>query len=181
MEWLAIVFALLFALLGLGCLLLTFLGLPGTWLLIGLAIGTRLLQEAVGFEPAGSAFWWAVGLSAALALAGEVLETLAGAAGSHAGGGTPRGMVGAVLGGILGGIALTPVIPIPIVGTLLGALIGTFGGALVGELTGGDQEGADSVRAAAGATAGRLLGSMGKTLIGSVAYVLLTLRLFSAG
>ena len=112
---------------------------------------------------------------------GEVVATAAVAAGSHAGGGTTRAMVWAMLGGIVGGIVLTPVIPIPLVGTLIGAMIGTFGGALAGEMTGDARAGgSDSVRAAAGATFGRLLGSMGKTLVAAVVWVVLSIRLFSA-
>lgn len=181
MEWVAIGLALLFALLGLGCLLLTAIGLPGTWLMIALAAGIHLLQEATGSVGAATSAWWTIGVCVALAGVGEVIETLAGAAGTHAGGGTSRGMVGAILGGIVGGIVLTPVIPIPLVGTLLGAMIGTFAGALAGEMTGeAAGDGGDSVKAAFGATVGRLLGSMGKTLVAAVAWVLLTFRLFAA-
>lgn len=178
MEWIAIGIALAFAAVGLGCLLLTAIGLPGTWLMIGLAAGAYLLQEATGAVDGGTAVWWTLGVCTALGGLGEVVETAAGAMGTRAGGGTGRGMVGAIVGGIAGGIALTPVIPIPLVGTLLGAMIGTFVGALVGELTGdGDAVGAGSVRAAAGATLGRLLGSMGKTLVGAIVWVTLSIRL----
>lgn len=180
MGWVAIGLALLFALVGLGCLLLVAVGLPGTWLMIALAVGTHLLQGATGAGDGGTAIWWTIGICLALAGAGEAIETLAGAAGTHAGGGTRRGMVGAILGGIVGGIVLTPVIPIPLVGTLLGAVIGTFVGALAGEMTGDARgEGNESVKAAFGATVGRVLGSMGKTLVAAVVWVLLTLRLFA--
>lgn len=180
MEWVVIALALLFALLGLGCLLLTAIGLPGTWVMIGLGVGTEFLRTAIGAGGDTSSVWWTIGVCVALAAVGEVIETAAGAAGSHAGGGTSRGMVGAVIGGIVGGIVLTPVIPIPLLGTLVGAMIGTFGGALAGELTGDrPPDGAESVRAAAGATIGRLLGSMGKTLVGAVVWVVLTFRLFT--
>ncbi len=181
MDWVAIGLALLFSLLGLGCLLLTAVGLPGTWLMIGLAAGVHLLQGALTTAGEATSVWWTIAICAVLAGFGEAIETAAGAAGSHAGGGTSRGMVGAVLGGIVGGIALTPVIPIPLVGTLIGAMVGTFVGALAGELTGeADAAGGDSVRAAAGATVGRLLGSMGKTLVAAVVWVMLSIRLFSS-
>lgn len=181
MEWVAIGLALLFALLGLGCLLLTAIGLPGTWLMIALAVGVHLLQDAAGAVGDGASAWWTFAICAALAGVGEVVETAAGAAGSHAGGGTSRGMVGAVVGGIVGGIVLTPVIPIPLVGTLIGAMLGTFAGALAGEMTGdAPAVGGDSVRAAAGATLGRLVGSMGKTLVAAVVWVMLSIRLFTA-
>lgn len=181
MGWVAVGLALLFAVLGLGCLLLTAIGLPGTWLMIALAAGLHLLQEAGGATGGGTSVWWTIGICAALAGVGEVVETAAGAAGTHAGGGTSRGMVGAILGGIVGGIILTPVIPIPLVGTLIGAMIGTFAGALAGELSGDAAgDGGDSVKAAFGATVGRLLGSMGKTLVAAVVWVMLSIRLFTA-
>ena len=179
MEWIAVALALVFSLLGLGCLLLTLLGLPGNWVMIALAAGVVALQGSLGIGgPHQSPLWWSIALAAGLAVAGEIVETAAGAAGTHAGGGSGRGMVGAILGGLVGGIALTPVIPIPVVGTLVGALLGTFGGALVAEMTGTQRVGgAQSIRAAAGATAGRLMGSMAKTVVGAAVWVLLTFEL----
>ena len=124
MEWTGLLVALLFTLLGLGCLVLVVIGLPGTWIMIGLAVAVELLDrhylDAADPETYG---WWAIGACAALALVGEVLEAGAGAAGTRAGGGSRRGMVGAMIGGIVGAIVFTPLIPIPIVGTLIGALV----------------------------------------------------------
>ena len=178
MEWISIGFGILFAILGLGCLLLTVLGLPGNWLLLALGIGTQLLVGWLGGAPNSAEIWWAIGIAGGLAIAGEVLETLAGAAGTRAGGGTGRGMVGAVIGGILGSIVFTPLIPIPLVGTLIGAVLGTFVGALVAELTQAkDRASGAPLQAAVGATIGRLLGSMGKTALGATMWVLLTFAL----
>ena len=67
MEWVAIGLALLFALLGLGCLLLTAIGLPGTWLMIGLAAALEVLRGAMGIATGGTSVWWTVGICAALA------------------------------------------------------------------------------------------------------------------
>jgi uncharacterized protein YqgC (DUF456 family) len=85
-------------------------------------------------------------------------------------------MIGAILGGLVGGIAFTGLIPIPIVGTLIGAALGTFAGAAIGELTAEDARGGGALRAALGATVGRLVGTMGKTLLACAAWTLLTLR-----
>jgi hypothetical protein len=176
MEWLGIGLALAFSLLGLVCILVTAIGLPGTWLMIALAVGLELLEGALGVAHDSTKVWWTIGICAAFALVGEVVETAAGAAGTRAGGGTRRGMVGAILGGIVGGLFLTPIVPIPLVGTLIGAMIGTFAGALVAELSAEQALGhGASMRAATGATIGRLVGTMGKTLVAAFAWVVLTL------
>lgn len=172
MEALHILLAFGFALLGLGCLILGLLGLPGNWLLVALALGMQMLHH-------GSVGWGFLGAALALAIAGEVLETWASVAGLSAGGGSRRGMWGAIVGGLVGGILLTGLLPIPIVGTLVGAAAGAFLGALLGELTGpnGRPTGA-SLKAAAGAACGRVLGSFGKTILGVMIWTLLTVQVF---
>jgi uncharacterized protein YqgC (DUF456 family) len=178
MEWLGLGLAAVFSLLGLACVALVAIGLPGTWLMLVLGAGTLAAMSWLGAATDAAAAWWTLGVGVALALVGEVVETAAGAAGSQAGGGSRRGMVGAVVGGFVGGIAFTPLIPIPLVGTLIGAMIGTFAGALIGERSSPTPPGGiDSVRAATGATLGRLVGSMGKTLIAAVLWAVLSLRL----
>jgi uncharacterized protein len=172
-TWLTLTVGLGFALLGLGAVAATLIGLPGAWLLVALAAFIEIFVPMFG--------WGSIGIAALLALAGEIIETLAGAAGTRAGGGSTRGMVGAILGGLVGGIAFTGLIPIPIVGTLVGAAVGTFAGAAIGEITGDRApDVGETVRAATGATIGRLAGTMGKTLLACAAWVLLTLRAFVA-
>jgi len=183
MEWLAYVVAFFFALLGLLCLVLVVIGLPGTWILIGLAFGVELLDQhylgaSSGVVP--TTFGWRLlGACVVLAVVGEILEGMAGAAGTRAGGGSTRGMVGAIIGGIVGAIVLTPIIPIPVIGTLLGALIGTFAGALIAERTGEQPRHVeDSLRAAGGATLGRLFGTFGKLVIAATIWVALSFNAF---
>ena len=172
MEALHILAALLFAVLGLGCLVVGLLGLPGNWLLLALAVGLALLQ-------AGSLGWGILLGGLAFAIAGEVLETWASVAGLTAGGGSRRGMWGAIIGGFIGGILLTGLLPIPIVGTLVGAAAGAFLGALVSELTGPDGRPAGaSIKAATGAACGRVLGSFGKTILGVMIWTMLTVQVF---
>ena len=175
MEWSAIAVAVFFALVGLVCLLTIPLGLPGTWLLLGQAalieLGDGVYLRAA--EPVTFG-WTLLAGCAGLGLVGEVVEALAGVAGARWGGATRRGVIGAFLGAIVGAIALTPVIPIPIVGTLLGALVGTFLGALIGEVTAEQQRHPnENLRAALAASAGRLAGTLGKLGIGIAIWVLL--------
>jgi uncharacterized protein YqgC (DUF456 family) len=100
-------------------------------------------------------------------------------AGTRVGGGSSRGVIErswASVGGSRCGL-----IPIPIVGTLVGAAVGTFAGAAIGELTSADAPRSGALRAALGATVGRLAGTMGKTLLACAAWVLLSLRAFVSG
>jgi uncharacterized protein YqgC (DUF456 family) len=179
-EPLAILVALLFSLLGLGCLVLVVIGLPGTWILIGLAVGMELLDHHYLKDADPETFgWWMIGACAGLAFIGEVIEALAGAAGTRAGGGSRRGMVGAMIGGLVGAIVFTPLIPIPVIGTLIGALLGTFAGAMIAEHTGEDRRDAQSaLRAAGGATVGRLLGTISKAMIAATVWVVLCVDAF---
>jgi len=180
MEWMTLFVALVFTVLGLGCLLLVVAGLPGTWILIGLAVGVELLDRHYLDGPNPETFgWWAIGACGALALVGEALEAGAGAAGTKAGGGSRRGMAGAMIGGLVGAIVFTPLIPIPVVGTLIGALVGTFAGAVIAERTAHAPPDAQStLKAAGGATAGRLLGTLGKTMIAATVWVVLSVGAF---
>jgi hypothetical protein len=180
MEWVGILVAVLFALLGLLCLVLVVLGLPGTWIMIGLAVGVELLDHHYlpGADP--ETFGWsAIAACVAVALAGELVEVGAGAAGTRAGGGSRRGMLGAMLGGLVGAIVFTPLIPIPVVGTLIGALVGTFAGAVIAERSAPEPPGATAtLKAAGGATVGRLIGTLGKTMGAITVWLVLTIGAF---
>jgi uncharacterized protein YqgC (DUF456 family) len=180
MEWIGILVALLFCLLGVGCLVLVVIGLPGVWIMIGLAVAMELLDHRYLDGAAPETFgWWAIGICVALALVGEVLETGAGAAGTKAGGGSRRGMIGAMIGGIIGAIVFTPIIPVPIVGTLIGAMLGTFVGALIAERSAEKPPDTQSqLKAAGGATIGRLLGTMSKAMIAATVWVVLSVGAF---
>lgn len=180
MEMLAILVALLFCILGVGCLVLVVIGLPGTWVLIGLAVGVELLDHYYleGADPVTFG-WGTLGACIALAFVGEVIEALAGAAGTKAGGGSRRGMVGAIVGGLVGAIVFTPLIPIPIIGTLIGALLGTFAGAVIAERSGENRRDTQAaLRAAGGATVGRLLGTISKAVIATTLWVVLCVGAF---
>lgn len=180
MPIVAYLVALIFTFLAGVCLILVLLGLPGTWLMLILAVGVELIDTMwLGSQDKETFGWIWIGICTCLALLGEVLETIASAVGTRKGGGTKRGIIGSIIGGIVGAIVLTPFIPIPILGTLIGALIGTFAGALIGEMTGHNQVGGGAMaKAALGATIGRLLGTMGKFLIGVVIFAVLVVTAF---
>lgn len=175
MEWAAYAYAFVFALLGLGCLFLVVLGLPGTWAMLAIALLFELGDGVALPGPERVTFGWTLlAICAGLALVGEAVETVAGVAGARFGGGTRRGMVGAFFGGLAGALFLTGLVPIPVLGTLLGAMLGAFLGAWIGEATAPEARGREhNLRAALGAAAGRLGGTIAKLAIGVVMWVLL--------
>jgi uncharacterized protein YqgC (DUF456 family) len=182
MEWGQLAIALVFAGLGLVCLLAIPIGLPGTWILLLLAAGLELAdgvatRDAGGPETFG---WRAVGIGVALALVGEAIEAAAGLLGAKWGGASRRGMVGAFVGGIAGAILFSPLIPIPLVGTLIGALVGTFAGAFWGEWTAERRRSrGESFRAASAAVVGRLAGTLGKLGFGVAVWAVLVYAAFA--
>lgn len=129
----------------LAALLLVPLGLPGLWVMVGIGFVYNWL---VGTEAIG---WLTLAGAAALALVGEVIETLLGARFTRRYGGSRRAAWGAVLGGIAGAIVG---VPVPVVGSMIGAFAGAFVGALVAEYTVGRAAGA-ATRVATGALLGR--------------------------
>ena len=171
----------LFVLMGLGCLVLVVIQLPGTWIMLVLATLVHIV-DILWILPDGSSAWgwWAIGIGTGLALIGEVIEFAAGALGAKAGGGSKRSAWGAIIGGFVG--AIIGSILLPIIGTLIGAIAGCFFGALLGEMSGRDASTAkDSVKPAIGATIGRVLGTTCKVLIGVLVWVVLSIGLLGHG
>ena len=147
-------------------LFINILGLPGLWLMVA-ALGGYALMTGWDVHVG----WPAMIAMLVLAAAAEVVEFVAGAAGSKAAGGRKRGMVGAIVGGLLGGIFLS-VIPIPIISTIVGACLGAFLGAAIMEFH--DRDVAHSVRVGVGAAKGRFAGIVIKLAFG-VAMMLVAL------
>ncbi|MAB27716.1 MAG: hypothetical protein CMJ53_00270 [Planctomycetaceae bacterium] len=175
MVWLDLIAVLIFMILGAGSISLVLIGLPGTWLLIGLAVGLEFIQRL--WAPTGSEWlipWWVFIIAVVVAIVGEVLEFLAGALGAKKGGASKRGMVGSLIGGLIGTVAGTILIPIPIVGSLIGAIAGCGAGAVIGELTAkGEVQLKDTIKPAAGAVVGRILGTLAKVPCAGIAWVVL--------
>ena len=179
MSWLFLLTALIFVLIGIGCLVLVVFGLPGIWIMIGVAIIIEL-ADGLYLEPDESQTfsWWVIGVAIGLALLGELMEFGASVIGTKAGGGTKRGMIGAVIGGIGGALLLTPFIPVPVVGSLIGALVGTFAGASIGELTARDSTVRGTLKPATGATIARILATVAKMGVAVVIWVSLSISAF---
>ncbi len=149
-------------------------GVPGIWLMVLIAAIVEWLQ------PGEYLFGQTTLLVAAgLALLAEILEFLAGAAGSRQAGGSKRGAALAIVGGIVGAVVGTA-LPVPVLGTLIGACAGAFAGSLLGDRMAGrtmDQ----SVQAGRGAAIGRFWGTTAKMIIGAIVLILLAVAAFSPG
>jgi len=151
-----------------GAWFLNFVSLPGNWLVVILAAGFAYFFPV---EVGPGISWTIVGVLAGLAVIGEILEFVAGAAGV-AKGGSKRGALLAILGSFIGSI-LGAILgaPIPVIGSLVGILLfsslGAMAGAIAGEIWLG-KEANVSVEIGKAAFWGRLYGSLGKILIGCV-------------
>ena len=153
--------------------LLNLVGLPGNWMIVALALIWVILgPENYRFS------WIVVVVIAILALIGEAIEFGASILGTNKLGGSAQGatlsVVGSVIGGVLGAIFGIP-FPIPLVGSLIGsvllAAVGAWVGATIGEKWVGKPLN-ESVKIGGAAFVGRLLGTAGKLVIGSVMAVL---------
>lgn len=176
---LAVLAALLLVVLTLAGWALTLLGLPGNWLMLGLAaVYAWLIPDS---WRADIGMRWIVALLVLAAL-GELLEFAAGAVGTQRAGGSRRSAIGALVGSLIGGVfGATVALPIPVIGPIVGALlfggVGAAVGAVAGELSVGSKS-EDSWRVGWGAFWGRLLGTGAKTLVGAVMVAAVIVALF---
>jgi uncharacterized protein YqgC (DUF456 family) len=109
------VYAVVLTVLNLMCWVGILFNLPGTWLMV---LVTALLKWWLPAYVRVS--WTMLGVAAGLAVLGEVLEFVLGAAGSRQAGGSTRAAALAIVGSLVGGIIGTA-LPVPVVGTLIGA------------------------------------------------------------
>lgn len=177
MDWISITILVFFVVYASVCVLITLVGLPGAWCMVGGALVITVLNPLWNDVPIWG--WVTIGIVLGLAVCGEIIETLAAGLGAKAGGGTTRGMVGAILGSMIGAIAFTFFIPIPLIGTLIGAIVGAFVGALLGELS--HQKPAtkgELAKSATGAAIGRVLGILGKSGIAAICWCVLLIAPF---
>jgi uncharacterized protein YqgC (DUF456 family) len=159
------------ALIVLSCLawLSTLLTLPGNWIVVGLA---ALFAWWFPAEAGRGIAWQTVGVAAALAAVGELIEFTAGAAGAAKHGASRRAVALSLIGAMLGSFAgLVVGLPIPVLGPLIVAVVGgaagAFAGAYLGETWKGRTE-AEKIAAGHGAFMGRIWGTLGKLAVGAV-------------
>jgi hypothetical protein len=170
--------ATLLVLLNAGWLVTVLLGLPGTWLMVASTAALAWWQWGDPDTGAGRMFsvttLVAIAMLAALA---EAAELLTGVLGATRAGGSRWGAGGALLGGFVGAIVATPLIPVPVVGTLIGACVGAAAGAWLLELWSGRTL-AVSVKSGVGAGVGTLAGRMIKLAVGTVIWLIVAVAAF---
>lgn len=163
----AIVFGVFSAVAALSVLI----GLPGIW---AMALASLIVE----WTAPELMSWWAIGGLLAIAVIGEVIETVAGSVGAKARGASNRAMIAAAFGGIVGGIAGTLLIPVPVVGTIVGSALGAGIAAVALELTLIDRRDLKHLSGVGIATAiGRLLAVVIKSVLAVVAFTVVLVSL----
>jgi hypothetical protein len=158
----------------------SFLTLPGNWIVLVLAaVFTLVFPE----DATGTGLRWSmVGILLGLAVLGEIVEFAAGAVGAARQGASRRAVALALLGAIVGSIAgVAAGLPIPLFGSAIAALLGGSVGAFIGAYAGEVWKGRtsdESMAAGTSAFIGRLLGTVGKVVVGVVMVVVLAWDLF---
>jgi uncharacterized protein YqgC (DUF456 family) len=140
-------------------LVITPLGLPGNWLILGCGVIYGFVTQWTKFE------WPFIVLLLAAAVIGEIIEAVSSALGAKKFGASTGGTIAAIVGSIVGLILGTSLFPV--IGSLMGAFAGAFLGAYLYEyikLRDRDQ----AMRAGMGAFLGRTAATVVKEIIGVV-------------
>ncbi|MDD5718380.1 MAG: DUF456 domain-containing protein [Candidatus Krumholzibacteria bacterium] len=156
----------IWAVLLIGSTFLVYVGIGGTFVVLGLAFVHALVT---GFAPIG---WPLLGVLAGIAVLGEVIEFILGNFYAVGRGASAPGAIGAFLGGTVGGLSLMAALP-PI-----GAVMGSFAGAFIGGVLGEwwrQRRLEPSLRIGSHAFVGRVLAIVVKHALG-LAMVALVLR-----
>jgi uncharacterized protein YqgC (DUF456 family) len=159
-----LLYILLFLSLVAGLVILV-VNLPGLWVMVLATAVYSVLYRPILTHPTIGVIL----VLLAMAAAAEIVDFFAAGAGAKRAGGTSRGLWGAIIGSIAG--AIVGSIMLPLILTLVGVCVGTFIGAFIGELSGGMAFG-QATRISTYATLGRLAGTVGKMIIGSIMLVI---------
>jgi len=160
---------LLLGLVCLGALASLIFGLPGTFVIVGAAM---VYAWATGFA---AVHWSTIAWLALLAILGEGIEFLAGAAGATRERPSRRVTIWTLLAGFIGGIIGTPFMFG--IGSLVGALVGAFVGASLAVASEGGSTGS-ALATGWAALRGRLLGFILKTAMAVLMLVVLATAIF---
>ena len=143
------------------------LGIPGTFIMVALAIAADyFLAAGIG--------WLAIGIAFGLAVLAEVLEWTLSASFTRRYGGSPRAAWGALLGGFAGALVG---VPVPVIGSVIGAFLGAFLGALAFEYSRGGVDRSTATRVATGALLGRAAATALKLALAFTIAIILTVSL----
>jgi uncharacterized protein len=174
-QTIIILSAILLVIAAIACWALNVFGLPGNWMIVGLA---AIYAYFMPDERRLDIGLWAIGGLLVLAVLGEAIEFLAGALGASKAGASKRGTALAFVGSMIGGIGGI-FVPVPVVAPIVCAGLGALAGAVIGEQwKGRDLDASLSIGHAA--FWGRLIGTLGKILVGCIMLVLLIVSLLLA-
>jgi uncharacterized protein YqgC (DUF456 family) len=149
---------------------LVFFALPGNWMMIITTVLFAMWQKNI--------FSIYVLIAAIImALAGEILEFIAGPGGAKAAGGGKKAMAAAIIGAVIGAVLGTVLIPVPLFGTLLGSAIGAGLAVLIVEQKSG-KEFKESLKTATSAGVGQILGAGAKIMAGVVIWLIFAIAAF---
>ena len=166
LDVLAQIGLILFYIVLFGSLLLTFIGLPGNWLLVVMALIVTLIGKL------GSFGWNHFFIVLGLAVVGEIVESALGLVVVARKGGTRWGVLGSLAGGF-GGVVLGAAI-IPPIGSLVLGFVGAFAGAVAGEYF-RSQQTEEALRIGFWSFVGRAMAIMGKALAGlGIVWIMIT-------
>jgi hypothetical protein len=138
-------------------LIMTPLGLPGNWVILGCGVAYGLATDWGKFG------WLFIALLVAAAVVGEIVEAVSSALGARKFGASAGAMVAAIVGSIVGIAVGTGILPL--IGTLAGAFLGAFLGAFIYEYI-RLQDKEQALRAGIGAFLGRTASVIAKGAIG---------------
>ena len=166
-----------FILFGIALSFSTIVGIPGGWLMLLMAIALELVDSSIGL-PLQSYGWAMIAWGGGALVASEGIELAASAVGAKLGGASKAGSIAAVIGSIVGAIVGSVFAPI------VGSIIGTFGGAflatLVVELRAAKEDQQGAIKAAVGATFGRIMGSVGQLICTLLSLLLLCIGMYQS-
>ncbi len=156
----------LFAVAVLVGLVLDLLGLFGNWIILGAVV---IAWVATGFEHFG---WVGLLFMTGLAVMGEVLETAAAGYGAAKFGGGRGTIISALIGCFAGAVLFTPLIPVPLIGTVIGACLGSFLAAALYEYIQMERQAHQALWTGFGAALGKVGGIFAKLLVGVIMLVI---------
>ncbi|MCP4193210.1 MAG: DUF456 domain-containing protein [Planctomycetaceae bacterium] len=178
--WVYYLSAVLLTIANLSSWCLTLLTLPGNWLIVGFTAFFAWLFPA---DSGNGISWTTVGILIVLAVAGEIIEAVTGAAGAAKQGGSRRSVILSVGGAVIGSLGGAIIgLPIPIVGSAIAAIFGGSIGAFAGALAGESWKGRSlehGIAIGQAAFIGRILGTVGKLAVGVIMVVIATVDTFA--
>ncbi len=164
-HWIALIVLALFAL---GGIMLTIVGIGGTFLIVIGALLYNLITWSMTIS--SNTLLWITGL----AVIGELLEWIITLVGMKTAGVSRHALIGTIVGAVIGGIALSIV---PIIGTIIGIVLGAVLGAFIMEVyhTHNTQK---AWKAAKAALLGRALVSLAKFVLAIVQIAIIFREIF---